>query len=114
MCRGTSDLELNSGVSFTERLIFNPCQAFWVFLARFFFYLSGLSIETGMAFKMQQDMKIKTGISCDIEVKNSDVIFSLALGNFPDECFYQIHSMTSEDSGKETGSQDNSSNQLFI
>lgn len=41
-----------------------------------------------MAFRMQQDMKIKTGMSYEIEVKNSDVIFNLALGNFPDECFY--------------------------
>ena len=82
-------------------------------LARFFF-VSGLSIETGMAFKMQQDMKIKTGMSCEIEVKNSDVIFNLALGNFPDECFYQVHRMTSEDSGKEAGSQGSASKQLLI
>ena len=78
------------------------------------FFVSGLSIETGMAFKMQQDMKIKTGMSCEIEVKNSDVIFNLALGNFPDECFYQVHRMTSEDSGKEAGSQGSASKQLLI
>lgn len=77
-------------------------------------HLSRLSKETGMAFKMQQDMKIKTGMSCEIEVKNSDVVFNLALGNFPDECFYQVHGMTSEDSGKEAGSQGNPGNQLLI
>lgn len=27
-----------------------------------------------MAFKMQQDMNIKMGMSCEIQVKNSDVI----------------------------------------
>ena len=53
-------------------------------------------------------------MSCEIEVKNSDVIFNLALGNFPDECFYQVHRMTSEDSGKEAGSQGNASKQLLI
>lgn len=56
-------------------------------LVRFFPISSGLSVETGMAFKMQQDMKIKTCMSCEIQVKNQDVIFNLALGSFPDECF---------------------------
>lgn len=59
-------------------------------------------------------MKIKTSMSGEIYVKNSDVIFNLALSNFPDECFYRIHGMTSEDSGKEAGSQRHPDDQFLI